>query len=159
MKLNVEALRSINVLLDEFLYSVLSAARSLTTQQLRSGLLKVLPTTLGKEALLEAEMELRAYLERTPTSGASGERGKEFHLQWSFEVSPIGDENESRILTNGHQLLRLKCQAYSTLSDSDEDAQAEARLTERMSQGDSGASPPQATLVAPAALYLTAILE
>jgi hypothetical protein len=92
IKLNTEALRSINVLLDEFLYSVLNAARSLTTHQLRVGLLKVLPTTLGKEALLEAEMELRAYLERTAPSGAPpavDDKGKEFHLQWSFEVSRI----------------------------------------------------------------------
>lgn len=88
-KFNIEALRSINVFLDEFLYSVLNAARSLMPHQLRAGLLKVLPTTLGKEALLEAEMELRAYLERTGVSAASlegEEQGKDFNLQWSFEV-------------------------------------------------------------------------
>lgn len=55
--------------------------------------------------------------------------------------------------------MRLKCQAYSTLSDSDEDPQAEARLTERMGQTAAGVTLPKATLVAPAALYLTAILE
>lgn len=92
IKLNIEALRSVNVLLDEFLYSILGAARSLATQQLRAGLNKVLPTALGKEALLEAEMELRAYLERTGATGASlaaEEQGKDFHLQWSFEVSGV----------------------------------------------------------------------
>lgn len=57
------------------------------------------------------------------------------------------------------QLLRLKCQAYSTLSDSDEDEQAEMRLAERMSHAAASISPPKPTLVAPAALYLTAILE
>lgn len=89
IKLHLEALRSLNVLLDEFLYSVLNAARSLSTNQLRAGLLKVLPTILGKEALLEAEMELRAYLERTGASGASAaeEQGEGYHLQWSYEVS------------------------------------------------------------------------
>ena len=88
-KFNIEALCCTNVLLDEFLYSVLNAARSLTPHQLRAGLLKVLPTTLGKEALLEAEMELRAYLERTGVSAASvevEEKGNDFNLQWSFEV-------------------------------------------------------------------------
>lgn len=101
IKLNIEALRAINVLLDEILYSVLNAARSLTTHQLKSGLLKVLPTALGKEALLEAEMELRAYWERTASSGASlavDEQGKEFHLQWSFEVSSLIDGYVPRIL-------------------------------------------------------------
>lgn len=57
------------------------------------------------------------------------------------------------------QLVRLKCQAYSTLSDSDEDPQAEARLAERLGKALPGVSSPKPTLVAPAALYLTAILE
>jgi hypothetical protein len=61
-------------------------------------------------------------------------------------------------LTNEReQLLRLKCQGYSTLNESDEDASAEARLTDRMTQA--GVTPPKANVVAPAALYLTAILE
>jgi hypothetical protein len=33
---------------------------------------KVLPTTLGKEAILEAEMELRAYYQRTGITAGSG---------------------------------------------------------------------------------------
>jgi len=56
------------------------------------------------------------------------------------------------------QLLRLKCEAYSTLNETDEDPEAESRLQNRMSQG-GGLSPPKPTLVAPASLYLTAILE
>ena len=55
------------------------------------------------------------------------------------------------------QLLRLKCQGYSTLNESDEDASAEARLNDRMIQA--GVTPPKPNVVAPAALYLTAILE
>lgn len=55
------------------------------------------------------------------------------------------------------QLLRLKCEAYSTLNESDEDPNAESRLKEKM--GFSGAQPPKPVLIAPAALYLTAILE
>jgi hypothetical protein len=108
IKLNIEALRSINVFLDEILYSVLNAARSLTTHQLKSGLLKVLPTALGKEALLEAEMELRAYWERTAGSGASvaaDDQGKDVNLQWSFEVSPVTDSDIPQILTRGEIAL------------------------------------------------------
>lgn len=90
IKLKIEALRCINVLLDEFLYSILAAARSLSTDKLRAGLLKVLPTNLGKEALLEAEVELRAYWERTKLPGGPSspmlEEGQGFNLQWSFEV-------------------------------------------------------------------------
>lgn len=56
-----------------------------------------------------------------------------------------------------HQLLRLKCEAYSTLNESDENHSVEDRLQEHFIQ--SVAVPPSAALLAPAALYLTAILE
>ena len=88
IKLKIEALRSINVLLDEFLYSILSTACSLSTDKLRTSLLTLLPTTLGKEALLEAEVELRAYWDRTGPVDVTILRddAKTFHLQWAFEV-------------------------------------------------------------------------
>lgn len=83
IKLKLEALRSVNVLLDEFLYKILGSAGSLATDKLKSGLSKVLPTSLGKAAVLEAEVELKAYWERntphTPTK-------QDFDLQWSFAV-------------------------------------------------------------------------
>lgn len=94
IKLKLEALRAINVLLDEFLYNLLDAAGSISTDKLKSGLIKILPTSLGKEAILEAELELKAYLERSPPSspilpsGSSPrEEADEFDLQWSYEVS------------------------------------------------------------------------
>lgn len=91
-KLSTDALNSINAFLDELLHTILSAARALNTTQLRAGLHKVLPTTLGKEAVLEAELELRAYCERTggiPGSGSSPAvvEDSAFNLPWTFEVS------------------------------------------------------------------------
>lgn len=91
IKLKPEALHSINVLLDEVLYSILATSRSLATEKLKSALLKILPTGLGKEALLEAEVELKAYWDRTgtartPSSARNGDAA-DFDLQWSFEVS------------------------------------------------------------------------
>ncbi|KAH9833797.1 uncharacterized protein C8Q71DRAFT_860069 [Rhodofomes roseus] len=140
IKLAYEALQAVNVLLDELLYTILNEAQSLATDKLKASLLKVIPTNLGKEALLEAEVELKAYLERNTSSSTSGSRaGGPFSLQWAFE------------------LLRLKCEAYSTMNDSDEDGEAERRLSERMKG--SNMSPPHPSEVAPAALYLTAILE
>ncbi len=86
IRLKLEALRSVNVLLDEFLYNILRAAGSLLTDSIKAGLNKVLPTALGKEAVLEAEMELKAYWERnTPYKPAK----EEFDLQWSFEVRTL----------------------------------------------------------------------
>ncbi|KAI0065950.1 hypothetical protein BV25DRAFT_1619008 [Artomyces pyxidatus] len=140
IRLQIEALHSLNALLDELLAKTLTSAQSLLTDRIKSGLLKILPTPLGKEALLEAEVELRAYWERTSALKSQAIAAEQsFDLQWAIE------------------LMRLKCEAYSTLNDSDEDAQAEGRLIDRL--GSSGVSPPKALVVAPAALYFTAILE
>jgi hypothetical protein len=87
-KLTPDALNSINALLDELLYSILNTSRSFNPSRLRTAMHKVLPTTLGKEAILEAEMELRAYYQRTVTavgSGSSSEDGV-FNLHWASEV-------------------------------------------------------------------------
>ena len=85
-KLKPDALRAINILLDEFLYKILSVSGSLATDKLRASLLGSLPTNLGKEALLEAEVELRAYWERTESRGPLEDDSRTFHLQWAFEV-------------------------------------------------------------------------
>lgn len=82
-------MRSINTFLDEFLWNILSTARSLVTDRIKAAVLKILPTSLGKAALLEAEVELKAYWERTnptsnPAAGASDTL--DFPLQWSYEV-------------------------------------------------------------------------
>ncbi len=53
--------------------------------------------------------------------------------------------------------MRLKCEAYSTLNDLDEDPQAENSIQEQLRT--QGMEPPKSIITAPAALYLTAILE
>lgn len=90
-KLQSEALHAINVFLDEFLYSILDKSSSLSTDKLRASLLNLLPTSLGKEALLEAEVELRAYWDRTTgedePAPACEDDSTTFYLEWVFEVS------------------------------------------------------------------------
>lgn len=56
------------------------------------------------------------------------------------------------------QLLRLKCEAYSTLNDTDEDPDAEGKWQSKLREGGDYWNERQAE-VAPAALYLTAIIE
>jgi hypothetical protein len=88
IRLAPTALRALNVLLDELLWTILATARSIETERLNQALRKVLPTPLGKEALLEAEVELRAYLEKSsPPSAQPKEEG--FALQYAFEVCPF----------------------------------------------------------------------
>ena len=87
VKLRADALRCINVLLDELLWAVLASARALATDRLNAGLRRVLPTPLGKEALLEAEVELRAYLDKAaPLSPQAPVDDDEFHLAYTFDV-------------------------------------------------------------------------
>ncbi|KAH6901397.1 hypothetical protein BKA70DRAFT_1374770 [Coprinopsis sp. MPI-PUGE-AT-0042] len=125
LKLEPDTLRCINVFLDDFLHNVLSLAGSFSTGRLRASLLGLLPTSLGKKALVEAEVEIRAYWERMAPTG----------------IMP---------------LLRNKCEAYSTLNEVDEDPVAEASINRRYN---GQAPPPLPLLLAPAALYLTEILE
>ncbi|KAI0004969.1 hypothetical protein BJV74DRAFT_316414 [Russula compacta] len=143
LKLQADTLTFLNLLLDDILANIITSSRSILTDRLKTGLLKTIPTTIGKDALLEAEMELRAYWQRpnaikpTPSQVSAAE--------YSFSLPSM------------IELMRLKCEAYSTLNDSDEDAQAENSIQERLRS--QGVEPPKSIIVAPAALYLTAILE
>jgi hypothetical protein len=56
------------------------------------------------------------------------------------------------------QLLRIKCEAYSSLGDQEEKVEIETALHARITQI-SGDATLKLAAVAPAALYLTAILE
>ena len=56
------------------------------------------------------------------------------------------------------QLLRLKCEAYSTFNDTDDDTDAEKRWLSKVTSAN-GFAPHNVQYIAPAALYLTAILE
>lgn len=85
-----DALRAVNILLDELLWLVLANARSLDTSRLKSGVLKTIPTQLGKDAILEAEIEIRAYRDKTQNRPRSARPTDDvlaaFPLQEAFEV-------------------------------------------------------------------------
>ncbi|CEL59466.1 hypothetical protein RSOLAG1IB_03399 [Rhizoctonia solani AG-1 IB] len=140
-RIKSESLRSLNIFLDELLWLILHSARSLATNRLKAGLLQVMPGGVGKDAVLEAEVELRAYRQRSPSLGPDeqGAKQAEFPLQPTFE------------------LLRQKCEAYCTLGDLEENVAVESALQEKMLSA--GPCAPKVEQIAPAALYLTAILE
>ncbi|KAI0304149.1 hypothetical protein BC826DRAFT_981762 [Russula brevipes] len=143
LKLQPEALGFLNLLLDDILTNIISSSRSILTDRLKSGLLQTVPTPIGKDAVLEAEMELRAYWQRPNAVKPSPSQASASESTFS--------------LPSMIELMRLKCEAYSTLNDSDEDAQAENKIQERLRS--QGMEPPKSIIVAPAALYLTAVLE
>jgi len=85
-----DALRSVNILLDELLWIILAHARSFETSRLKSGVLKAIPTQLGKDAILEAEIEIRAYRDKTQGRPRgprpSDDANATFPLQEAFDV-------------------------------------------------------------------------
>ena len=90
LKFKSDALSGLNAILDEFLRLVITTAHSLSTDKLKTSLVRILPTPLGKDALLEAELELRAYRERTNTSdapsAASNGLSESINIQWAVQV-------------------------------------------------------------------------
>ena len=90
IQLKTEALCSIKTFLNEFLWNILSTARLLVTDRIEAGVLKILPTNLGKAALLEVEVELKVYWECTNLTSnlnVGANDTLDFPLQWSYEVS------------------------------------------------------------------------
>jgi hypothetical protein len=90
LKLQTDALSFLNLLLDDILANIITSSRSILTDRLKTGLLKTLPTTIGKDALLEAEMELRAYWQRPnavkPSSAQLSASEYNFSLPSMIEV-------------------------------------------------------------------------
>lgn len=86
IKLTPEGLRAINGLLDELLAKILNTSSSLVTHKLRDGLLGLLPTTPGREFLLQAEAKLKAHWQRTEESSAPEDDSLTFNLQWALSV-------------------------------------------------------------------------
>ncbi|GJJ07337.1 hypothetical protein Clacol_001538 [Clathrus columnatus] len=142
-RMKSEALRSLNVLLDELLWLILGHARSFSPIRLKAGLARVLPTVLGKNALLEAEVELRAYVDRNPLG----------------PIEPVDDSLLKKFpLQPAFELLRMKCEAYSSLGDQEENIDLENVLYSRVLRTNKDITIPR-NLLTPAGLYLTAILE
>jgi hypothetical protein len=96
-----DALRAVNILLDELLWLSLAHARSFEMSRLKSGVLKAIPTQLGKDAILEAEIEIRAYRNKTQIRPRgiqpADDANATFPLQEAFDVSTGSDERHSTL--------------------------------------------------------------
>jgi hypothetical protein len=90
LKLQADALTFLNLLLDDILANIITSSRSILTDRLKTGLLKTVPTAIGKDALLEAEMELRAYWQRPnavkPSASQASASEYSFSLPSMIEV-------------------------------------------------------------------------
>ncbi|CAG8520940.1 10923_t:CDS:2, partial [Racocetra persica] len=135
-RISAEALISINTFLDEFLYFVIDSARSLDLVKIKQSISQVLPTTLGKNAIQEAELELKTYVE----SGNSDSTQEK-----TIEITPFP-------LQKVFEQFRAKCQFFSTLG--------ERGIDERDSKMAPNLYANEGIHIAPSlAIYLTAVLE
>ncbi|PHH78717.1 hypothetical protein CDD80_6352 [Ophiocordyceps camponoti-rufipedis] len=134
------ALRLVNVFLDQLLFNFLQAAGSAHLSALRPAVSDVLKPKLAKEAIANADDELREYLgsgDEQPDSADAACRDWDLELAW--------------------KRTRLRCMVYSSLGDmeeEDEDLYLEQdNLEVRSGEHTTAAISPAA------AIFLTSILE
>ncbi|KAK0719511.1 hypothetical protein B0H67DRAFT_642859 [Lasiosphaeris hirsuta] len=136
------ALQLVNNFLDQLLFNFLSIARSTSLSALRPAVSEVLKPKLAKDAINQADEELREYL-----------GGDDEDLQATSEPSSPSDWD----LELAWKRTRLRCMVYSSLGDmeeEDEDFYMESGHLE------TGAGDRPSEVVSPAvAIFLTSILE
>ncbi|KAM7200104.1 hypothetical protein V8F33_004037 [Rhypophila sp. PSN 637] len=136
------ALQLVNNFLDQLLFNFLSVARSTSLSALRPAVTEVLKPKLAKDAINQADEELREYLggddeDAAQSQGARSPRDWDLELVW--------------------KRTRLRCMVYSSLGDMEEEDEdyhmekehLEPDVEDRLSE-----------VVSPAvAIFLTSILE
>lgn len=151
-------LDNLNKILDELLLLILTSAKSLATDRIKSdGILKVLGgqsgsgsgagALLAKNAVLEAELELRSYLEGQRKEGGKMPLGLSATSRW--------DGTEGFPVQSAYKTLRIRCQYYSTLGEL-EDPSPNTQQEQNIMSTDGR---PIATVTPGVAIYVTALLE
>ncbi|KAK4149961.1 hypothetical protein C8A00DRAFT_37450 [Chaetomidium leptoderma] len=138
------ALQLVNNFLDQLLFNFLSVARSTTLSALRPAASEVLKPKLAKDAVNQANEELREYLGGDDEDGAQSQaRDPGSPADWDLELA--------------WKRTRLRCMVYSSLGDMEEEDE-----DYYMEQGhlDTGLEDRFTEAVSPAvAIFLTSILE
>ncbi|TPX16931.1 uncharacterized protein E0L32_003493 [Thyridium curvatum] len=137
------ALQLVNNFLDQLLFNFLSVSRATTLTALRPAVSEVLKPKLAKDAINQADEELREYLgggddeDIVPTNSAQSPRDWDLELVW--------------------KRTRLRCMVYSSLGDMEEEDEDYHMEQEHLGGFDDEQF---AETVSPAvAIFLTSILE
>ncbi|ORZ02815.1 hypothetical protein BCR43DRAFT_482217 [Syncephalastrum racemosum] len=107
-RVSSDALQTINQFLDEFLVFLLSSSLSLDLSRIKAVVFTLLPSTLGKNAIVEAELEVKTFTETEAIDYESYERMRTLGNGGPF---PVHD---------ALPLLREKCLEFCTLADKDD---------------------------------------
>ncbi|KAK3360315.1 hypothetical protein B0T25DRAFT_127289 [Lasiosphaeria hispida] len=136
------ALQLVNNFLDQLLFNFLSIARSTSLSALRPAVSEVLKPKLAKDAINQADEELREYL-----------GGDDEDLQATSSPSSPSDWD----LELAWKRTRLRCMVYSSLGDMEEEDEDFYMESEHL---ETGAGDRPSEVVSPAvAIFLTSILE
>ncbi|KAK3898208.1 hypothetical protein C8A05DRAFT_19158 [Staphylotrichum tortipilum] len=140
------ALQLVNNFLDQLLFNFLALSRTTTLSALRPAVSEVLKPKLAKDAMNQADEELREYL------GGDDEENAQAQCQPRDAASPTDWDLEL-----AWKRTRLRCMVYSSLGDMEEEDE-----DYYMEQGhlDAGLEDRFTETVSPAvAIFLTSILE
>ncbi|KAK1750568.1 hypothetical protein QBC47DRAFT_119223 [Echria macrotheca] len=138
------ALQLVNNFLDQLLFNFLATARSTTLGALRPAVSEVLKPKLAKDAINQADEELREYL--------GGDDEDMAEAQSPDPVSPRDWDLEL-----AWKRTRLRCMVYSSLGDMEEEDEDFYMEQEHL---DAGLDDRLSEVVSPAvAIFLTSILE
>ncbi len=135
------ALQLVNNFLDQLLFNFLSISRSTTLTSLRPAVSEVLKPKLAKDAINQADEELREYLGGGDDDDILQQTG-EVPSDWDLELV--------------WKRTRLRCMVYSSLGDMEEEDEDYYMEQEHLEGGDEQLG----ETVSPAvAIFLTSILE
>ncbi|CDR87271.1 uncharacterized protein SPSC_00397 [Sporisorium scitamineum] len=146
-RIQSETLLVLNGLLDELLLAILTSAKSLATDRIKTdGVLRVLNNNLlAKDAVLEAELELRSFVD--------GKRAEGARVPLGLMATSRLDGTDGFPVQAAYKALKTRCEYYSTLNECQDDS---AARDQNLMSSDGR---PIATVTPGAAIYVTALLE
>ncbi|KAI7900350.1 uncharacterized protein BX663DRAFT_518355 [Cokeromyces recurvatus] len=137
-RVSTDALQTINQFLDEFIVLLLTCSLSLDLSQIKTAIFNLLPSTLGKNAIVEAELEVKSFTEIESIDYDLYERMRKL-------------EGSQFPIEKAIPLLREKCFQYCTLADKED----QIHLQRRMKHNNDSV-----IVISPiVAIYVTTIIE
>lgn len=137
------ALILVNSFLDQLLFNFLQVARSTALTSLRPAVIEALKPKLAKDAITNADEELREYLGGADESDYAEPEGRHSARDWDLELV--------------WKRTRLRCMVYSSLGDMEEEDEDLYMEQENL---EIGANEDISDVISPAvAIFLTSVME
>lgn len=141
--MSTDALQAINQFLDEFIVLLLTCSLSLDLSEIKSVVFSLLPSTLGKNAIVEAELEVKTFTETESIDYELYER-----------MRNLGSNQNKFPLDEAVSLLREKCFEYCTLADKDDQLYLQKSIRNKRNEAD------MKVIIPPiVAIYVTTVME